>query len=169
MNYASRWARLFAAVIDFFVLIVIWGILAAVGIFGPIGDAAESAESITTLSGDTVVVVVTALVYYFALTAAFGATLGKMALGMRVVGADGGKATTGAVAVREVIGRAGNYIVQVVLFVVLRSALSDGSASGLAGLVGGLVFLIVFLRILVDDHRQGWHDKIGGTFVVKAK
>ena len=169
MNYASRWARFFASVIDFIVLIVVWGILGAVGVFGSIGDAADSTESLTTLSGNTVVVVVTALVYYFVLTMALGATLGKMALGMRVVGADGGKASVGAVAVREVIGRTGNYIVQIVLFVVLRSALSDGAASTLAGLVGFLVFLVVFLRILVDDHRQGWHDKIGGTFVVKAK
>ncbi len=169
MDYASRWARFFAAVIDFIVLVVLWVILGAVGILGAERDMSESAESLSTLSRDTMVVVATAALYYIALTVAFGATLGKMALGMRVVGADGERAGSGAVVAREVVGRAGNYIVQIVLFIVLRAAMGDGSASVIAGLIGALVFLIIFLRILVDDHRQGWHDKIGGTFVVKAR
>ena len=168
MNYASRWARFFAAVIDFIVLVVVWGILAAVGVLGSGGDAADSTESLTTLSGDTVVVVVTALVYYFVLTVAFGATLGKMALGMRVVGADGGKAGAGAILVREIIIRFGVTITAFVLTLILSGPLGDSGAA-IGGLVGVLVGLIVILRILVDDHRQGWHDKIGGTFVVKAK
>ena len=169
MNYASRWARFFAAVIDFIVILVIAGILAVLGVFGSIGDMAESNDDLSTLSGGAMVLVIFALAYYLVLTIAFGATLGKMALGMRVVGANGEKAGPGAVVVREVIGRAGNSIVQFALFFVLRSALSDGSASGIANLVGLLIFLIVFLRIVVDEQRQGWHDKIGGTFVVKSK
>ena len=169
MNYASRWARFFAFVIDFIVVLVIAGILAALGVFGSIGDMAESNDNLSTLSGGTLTLVITVLAYYLVLTVAFGATLGKMALGMRVVGANGEKAGPGAVVVREVIGRAGNYVVQIALFVVLRSALSDGSASGIASLVGFLIFLVVFLRIIVDEQRQGWHDKIGGTFVVKSK
>ena len=169
MDYASRWARFFAAVIDFIVLIVLLVILGAVGILGSERDMPESTESLSTLSRDTMVVVATATLYYVALTVAFGATLGKMALGMRVVGADGERAGSGAVVAREVVGRAGTYIVQVVLFIVLRAAMGDGTASAIAGLIGFLVFLVIFLRILVDDRRQGWHDKIGGTFVVKAR
>lgn len=168
MDYASRWARFFAAVIDFIVLVVLWVILGAIGILGAERDMSESAETLSTLSRDTMVVVATAALYYIALTVAFGATLGKMALGMRVVGADGERAGAGAVVAREV-GKVGPYIVQVVLFVVFRAAFSDGAASFIAQVAGFLVFLIIFLRILVDDHRQGWHDKIGGTFVVKAR
>lgn len=169
MDYASRWARFFAAVIDIIVVIVLWVILGAVGILGSERDMPESTESFSTLSRDALVLYATGALYYIVLTVAFGATLGKMALGMRVVGADGERAGSGAVVAREVVGRAGNYIVQIVLFIVLRAAMGDGTASAIAGLIGFLVFLVIFLRILVDDRRQGWHDKVGGTFVVKAR
>ena len=36
-------------------------------------------------------------------------------------------------------------------------------------LVSAIVLFIGFIWILFDDNRQGWHDKIGGTFVVKAR
>lgn len=169
MDYASRWARFFAAVIDFIVLVVVWAVLGAVGILGAERDASEPAEAVSALSRDTIIVTATALLYYAAMTVALGATLGKMALGMRVVGADGERVGAGAVVAREVVGRAGAYIVQVVLVVVFRAALGDGASSFIAGAAGFLVFVVIFLRILVDDRRQGWHDKIGGTFVVKAR
>ena len=161
MNYASRWARFFAWVIDIIVLVIITGILAAVGIVD-----FERTNDITTSDG--VISAVIVLAYFVVLTVAFGATLGKMALGMRVVGADGGKAGTGAILVREIIIRFGVTIVAFVLALILSGPLGD-AGSVIGGLVGALVGLIVILRILVDDHRQGWHDKIGGTFVVKAK
>ena len=161
MNYASRWARFFAMVIDVIVLIIITAILAAVGIVD-----FERANDVTTSDGIINAVIV--LGYFVVLTVAFGATLGKMALGMRVVGADGGKASGGAILLREIIIRWGATIAAFVLAFILSGPLGDAGAV-IGGLVGFLVFLIVILRILVDDHRQGWHDKIGGTFVVKAK
>lgn len=161
MNYASRWARFFAWVIDIIVLIIITGILAAVGVVD-----FERTNDITTSDGIISAVIV--LAYFVVLTVAFGATLGKMALGMRVVGADGGKAGAGAILVREIIIRFGVTITAFVLALILSGPLGDSGAV-IGGLVGVLVGLVVILRILVDDHRQGWHDKIGGTFVVKAK
>ena len=161
MNYASRWARFFAWVIDIIVLIIITGILAAVGVVD-----FERTSDITTSDG--VISAVIVLAYFVVLTVAFGATLGKMALGMRVVGADGGKAGAGAILVREIIIRFGVTITAFVLTLILSGPLGDSGAA-IGGLVGVLVGLVVILRILVDDHRQGWHDKIGGTFVVKAK
>lgn len=161
MNYASRWARFFAWVIDIIVLIIITFILAAVGVVD-----FERTSDITTSDG--VISAVIVLAYFVVLTVAFGATLGKMALGMRVVGADGGKAGAGAILVREIIIRFGVTITAFVLTLILSGPLGDSGAA-IGGLVGVLVGLVVILRILVDDHRQGWHDKIGGTFVVKAK
>ena len=79
--------------------------------------------------------------YYILLTAAFGATLGKMALGMRVVDESGQKAGFFKVLIRETIGK----------------------------FVSALVLFLGFIWILFDGNRQGWHDKIGGTFVVKAR
>ena len=154
MNYASRWARLFAWWIDVLVLVIIMAALWAAGLVG-----ADNVDDLTAT--DRIIPWVVAFGYFVVLTVAFGATLGKMAFGMKVVGADGGKASAGAIIVREIILRGGGSIVGIALGFILGGTLGD--------FIGGLVFLIVILRILVDDHRQGWHDKIGGTFVVNAK
>ena len=134
MDYASRWLRFFAWIIDGVVIAVVMFILWLAGLVG-----ADSVEDFG--ASDGLVNALVTLVYYVALTSAFGATLGKMALGMRVADADGNRPGFGAVVMREVVGK----------------------------IVSALVILIGFFWILVDDRRQGWHDKIGGTFVVKAK
>ncbi len=137
MDYASRLLRFFAAVIDFVVLAVVMALLGAVGVVDAIPDGRAGEGSPVGEIARAIVV----FGYYVALTSAFGATLGKMALGMRVTDADGNRPGFGAVVMREVVGK----------------------------IVSALVILIGFFWILVDDRRQGWHDKIGGTFVVKAK
>ena len=134
MDYASRWLRFFAWIIDGVVIAIVMFILWLAGLVG-----ADSVEGFG--ASDGLVNALVTLVYYVAMTAAFGATLGKMALGMRVADADGNRPGFGAVVMREVVGK----------------------------IVSALVILIGFFWILVDDRRQGWHDKIGGTFVVKAK
>ncbi len=53
----------------------------------------------------------------------------------------------------------------------------DGSALGIRGalireiigkLVSSVIFYLGYIWILFDGKRQGWHDKIAGTYVVKA-
>lgn len=134
MDYASRWLRFFAWIIDGVVIAIVMFILWLAGLVG-----ADSVEGFG--ASDGLVNALVTLVYYVALTAAFGATLGKMALGMRVANADGNRPGVGAVLMREVVGK----------------------------FISALVILIGFFWILVDDRRQGWHDKIGKTFVVKAR
>jgi uncharacterized RDD family membrane protein YckC len=34
--------------------------------------------------------------------------------------------------------------------------------------ISGMVLLLGYIWILIDKKRQGWHDKIAGTYVVKA-
>ena len=134
MNYASRWARLFAWWIDVLVLVIIMAALWAAGLVG-----ADNVDDLTAT--DRIIPWVVAFGYFVVLTVAFGATLGKMAFGMKVVGADGAKVGIGAVLMREIVGK----------------------------IVSFVVVLIGFVWILVDDNRQGWHDKIGKTFVVRTK
>ena len=134
MDYASRWLRFFAWIIDGVVIAIVMFVLWLAGLVG-----ADSVEDFG--ASDGLVNALVTFVYYVAMTAAFGATLGKMALGMRVADADGNRPGVGAVLMREVVGK----------------------------ILSALVILIGFFWILVDDRRQGWHDKIGGTFVVKAR
>lgn len=131
MEYAGRLHRFAAFIIDAIVISVVIVVLDAIGVI----DIGEPSAT------DQVLEAVISFGYYILLTAAFGATLGKMALGMRVVDESGQNAGFLKVLIRETIGK----------------------------LVSAIVLFIGFIWILFDDKRQGWHDKIGGTFVVKAR
>ncbi|MDE2838408.1 MAG: RDD family protein [Chloroflexota bacterium] len=131
MEYAGPLQRLAAFIVDAVVISVVIGVLDAVGLID-LGDPTTTDQALEA---------VISFGYFILLTAAFGATLGKMALGMRVVEEGGQKAGFFRVLIRETIGK----------------------------IVSAIVFLLGFIWILFDGKRQGWHDKIGGTFVVKAR
>ena len=151
MEYARRFHRFLAFVIDAIVLLVVVAILNGVGLIDTISfDESE----VSTLDG--VVQAAVAFGYYFVLTAAFGATLGKMALGMRVVDANGNKAGVVPVLVREAIARALGAMI---------TALVGASIGNLVGLAVGVIIIIM---ILFDEKRQGLHDKVAKTFVVRT-
>lgn len=69
-----------------------------------------------------------------------GATPGKMALGLKVIGTDGTMPIGYAKAFVRYIG----YI------------------------ISGAICLIGYLLIIIDDDNQGLHDKIASTYVVKV-
>ena len=131
MEYAGRLPRFAAFVID---VVVVSGIIVVLGAIGVINLGEPS-------STDQLLEAVISFGYYIVLTAAFGATLGKMALGMKVVDEGGQKAGFFKVLIRETIGK----------------------------VVSALILFLGYVWILFDGKRQGWHDKIGGTFVVKAR
>ncbi len=68
-----------------------------------------------------------------------GATPGKQLLGLRVVSTTGGPLTVGQAIVRYL-----GYI------------------------VSGAVCYIGFIWAAFDDNKQGWHDKIANTYVIKS-
>ncbi len=78
------------------------------------------------------------LVYYVILTAR-GATLGKKVFGLKVVKKDGTLPGLGRALLRQTVG----YFVS-------------------------SIFGLGFLWIAFDPQRQGWHDKIAGTYVVRT-
>ena len=77
------------------------------------------------------------VVYYIGSWAKAGQTIGKMTIGVKVVGADGKPPSWGAAILRYI-----GYMVNII------------------------VFSIGFLWIVFDGKRQGWHDKLAGTYVV---
>ena len=86
-----------------------------------------------------VVVVVTAAGYYLFFWILMGQTPGKMLLGIRIVSLDGSRLTFWQ-ALRRFIG----YFL-----------------SALALYAG-------YWWVLIDNRRQGWHDKLAGTIVIYA-
>ena len=77
--------------------------------------------------------------YFVLSTGLIGGTLGKRAFRLRVVSQDFGRPDWTTVLFREVVGRI---------------------------IVTGL-FFVGYLWVGVDRQKQGWHDKIADTFVVK--
>ncbi|MDE2765857.1 MAG: RDD family protein [Chloroflexota bacterium] len=154
MDYARRIPRLVAAILDIIVMLIIFAILGVAGVV----EAADPEEEFNVVS--SIVSAVIVLIYYVGLTAILGQTLGKMAMGIRVVNIDGEKPAPVTVLTREVIVR--------VLGTVLAVVLGPIIAPGTGALIGGIVALVAIIWILFDDRRQGLHDKVAKTFVVKA-
>lgn len=81
------------------------------------------------------------VLYFVLLTYLNQATIGKKILGLKVVTLQRTKPSFLTVIIREVVGK----------------------------FVSTIVLLLGFVWILFDKDKQGWHDKIAGTIVVKSK
>jgi uncharacterized RDD family membrane protein YckC len=130
--------RLVATVIDGALVVILSFILAAVVSIVPL------------LIGWLIPIPVTALIipagllfsliYYAGSWQKSGQTIGKIVMGIKVVGKDGSRLTWGKALLRYV-----GYI------------------------VSGIVASIGFLWVAFDRKRQGWHDKIASTYVIRAE
>ena len=122
MNYGGFWRRFVAWIIDAVILGALVGILAAI--------ALETASWLGSVIG---------IVYVIGFWTWRGQTLGKMAMGVKIVKTDGSPIG---------IGRA-----------ILRY---------IGYLVSTIIIFIGYLMIAWDSKKQGLHDKIAGTYVVKT-
>lgn len=132
---AEFWIRLVAYIIDLIVLSVVVGVLASImglNIF----DLESEASYDPTLN------LISAVIswLYFALmeSSERGATLGKMALGLRVVSNDGQRLSF--------LNATGRYF---------------------AKILSAMILCIGFLMIAFTDRKRGLHDMIASTLVVK--
>ena len=87
------------------------------------------------------VVFVLGMLYYWLMTGIKGQTVGKMLVGIKVVNAQGDTPGLGYAALREIPGK----------------------------IVSTLGLFIGFFWVGLDPERQGWHDKIAGTYVVSTR
>lgn len=78
--------------------------------------------------------------YYIILTGIRGQTFGKMALGIKVVDVNGNIPGLGRAALREIVGK----------------------------IISTLVFWLGFLWTIWDPNKQGWHDKLASTYVIRV-
>ena len=131
MTYAGFGIRFAALIIDAVVLGVVVAILSLVNITS-ITDPSASGTIIQTLIS---------FAYYIIFTATTGQTLGKMALGIMVVDANGGKLTIGKVILRETIGKFVSFVTLFIGFIIVR----------------------------FDAKNQGFHDKIASSYVIKCR
>lgn len=127
MKYAGFWRRFLAMIIDSILIGIVNGVIAAT-IFQDLPVA-------RTLI--TIVIAWSYLVYFIG---SRGQTLGKMALGIKVVDMKGKKVDYKTALLRETVGK----------------------------FISGIVIDLGYLWMLWDKNKQTWHDKIAKTVVVKA-
>ena len=133
-GYASPWARLGAAIIDSILIVIVVNVFT-----GAFSVTSEGITASASASGNTPFLI--SVAYYILMTVNYGATLGKMALKIKVVSEETGENLTyGNAILRELVGK----------------------------IVSGIVIGLGYFWMLWDDKRQAWHDKIGRSLVVKV-
>ena len=123
-EYMGFWIRAAAGFIDVTVIGAIWALM-------DIFHAPLSTDLIAYVAYP---------VYYVALTGLRGQTLGKMALGIMVVNAQGEVPGIGRAAFREIVGK---FVSEIAIF-------------------------LGYLWVGWDKRKRGWHDHIAKTYVVRA-
>ncbi|MFA5181436.1 MAG: RDD family protein [Syntrophales bacterium] len=148
-HYGGFWRRCLAFLIDQIILYGIYLVFFLIGVlsytFGRLvqGDlfppgASPDMGSWFMTVYSVAVIIVTAL-YFACFVAVAGQTPGKMILDLKVIPAEDGVMTFGMAFLRWV-----GYIVSI------------------------FFFYLGFVWIAFDPRKQGWHDKIAGTVVVRA-
>ena len=135
-NYASFGKRFLALFIDVILVGVCVGVLSAVfGFSGTYGDVDYSRGLYSPFG-------LLGWAYYVFMVVKYGATVGKMAMHIRVQDeVTGQNLTVGMAILREIIGK----------------------------FLSGIVLGLGYLWMLWDPKKQTWHDKLGKSIVVKAQ
>jgi len=156
-KYAGFWLRFVAYIIDYIILYVISGfiiipLLAAVGLsvgastdgfdFNSMsdGDIMAMASSIVgaIFAGGLITLVLNILYYALMEASKYQATVGKIALGLKVTDSSGGKIDFMKALIRQ-----------------------------LGKIVSGIILMIGYIMAGFTEKKQALHDMIAGTLVVK--
>lgn len=145
----SAWPRFGARLIDWLILLIP-GILVAVLLGGSRNPAGTTDFDGATLAASVINTLI-GFGYFVWLESSRGQTVGKMALGYRVVGPDGGNPTT------EVAARRNAWLLLPLI-------------PFLGPLAQLVIAIVIGVTISSDPFKRGWHDNFaGGTAVVRAK
>jgi uncharacterized RDD family membrane protein YckC len=154
IGYAGFWIRVVATIIDsiivgvpFLIVFFIAEGSAITTYANCLNSAAATGTLPTTCEGSffgsigyfELIGLVVELAYFVVLWSQFGGTLGQRMLGLHVVEA----ATGRNIGIGRAIGRFAGYV------------------------ISGVALDIGFIWVAFDPQKQGWHDKIASTFVVR--
>lgn len=145
-NYAGFWMRVFSSCIDFvlnkLLTVIVWFILAFILYYLTIGSEYTSYNSIKP-AYDFIfyitLLVIPWLWYTVAESSVWQASLGKKILGLKVTDKRGG-----------------------------RISLARANGRYWSKILSTLIFMVGYLMVAFTEKKQGLHDKIAGTLVVKA-
>ncbi|MFJ6695961.1 RDD family protein [Streptomyces sp. NPDC091272] len=164
VELATMGRRLGARLLDGVAIGIVYGIFTAIGVAGMFGASKSvdecgtymdpgyescindaSAGIVATLFAAMAVLFLITLLYEWLMVSIWGATLGKMVLGVKVVKENTGQAPgLGAGFIRWIIPMVGAFLCYIGAILVYLSPFFDNSGK-----------------------LQGWHDRAGGTIVIK--
>jgi uncharacterized RDD family membrane protein YckC len=175
---ATPWSRLAASTLDWIIIVL----ASVIAFWSPLSKIWREVEAITTRYSDLtspaaqaaindisrspanqrtllywlLAMFGIALVYYWAQHAVWGATVGKRALGLRVVRA----ADRGRIGARQAGIRAVAFLAGPAILMLLVTPFN---------IVGGVLWITDAGLPLVDSQAQSLHDKLAGTVVVRQR
>ena len=157
-QYGGFWLRLLARIIDALVL-MIPSVTVMILVLGTSFFTSIMGGDFSVLTGGTPMFIVAGLLnacmyaaYEAFLTSTYGGTLGKMALGLRVILTDGGMLNLQQALIRHLIYAGGGII---------------GALVPMAGFLNVLWMLADNVSAAFDPRKRALHDRIANTFVVK--
>lgn len=137
---AGFWLRVVAALIDAVIVLVLQLLLGSLLTLAGVATSGPSEGSIGTMA---VLVQLfsfaLSFAYYIVFTGHGGQTPGKMALRIKVVRCDGTDISYGRAAFREIPAK----------------------------FISGIILCIGYLMVAFDDQKQGLHDRMADTYVIK--
>lgn len=138
VEYAGFWVRLGAHIIDQIILSIIGWIICFIILSLVSGDL--TAEDYVDFRASLVAIIgfILEVTYYVAFWIWRGQTPGKIAVGIKVIRTDTSSISLGRSVLRYI-----GYI------------------------ISSLIFMIGYLWIVFDSRKQGLHDKIADTYVIK--
>ncbi len=142
VRFAGFWIRFLARLVDSIIVMV--PIFIILGMFGLMStpNYYSSGPSPASVVGIFIGSLLS-LIYFIALDAT-GGTLGKRIFGLRVINLQ-----------KENIG-VGRALVRHLVF----------SLIGIIPFIGWLFVFLGYIWVGIDKHKQGWHDKMAGSFVM---
>ena len=157
-QYGGFWMRFLARVIDALVL-MIPAVTVMILVLGTSFFTSVMGGDFSVFTNGTPMFIVAGLInalmyasYEAFLTSTYGGTLGKMALGLRVILPDGGMLNLQQALIRHLIYNGGSII---------------GALLPLAGVLNLLWILADNVSAAFDPQKRALHDRIANTFVVK--
>ncbi len=136
-QYAGFWIRVVASLLDGAILFVVQFALGFLLAMAGLAAGAGAGEEVSGLV--MLFGYLVSFAYYIIFTGHCGQTPGKMALRIKVIRTDGSDISYGKAAFREVIGK----------------------------FISGIILCIGYLMVAFDEKKQGLHDRMADTYVIK--
>lgn len=153
---AGLWSRLLARILDVIVIGVVVTILFAFGFLGEAGNEAFEDAFAADGGGQTWRLILVGLIYEVLMIAFLGRTVGKMIMRIKVVKVSNGHVPLLVKSFLRYVAIAGIW-----------GLISRGGTS--LAFLATVANLLVFLSPRFNKARQGWHDMLATTVVIKTR